>query len=49
LRKDDGFRDAQVSYWIQLLPANHRITRWNLYDYLRSKYQVAKARKVSTG
>lgn len=49
LRKDDGFRDAQVSYWIQLLPANHRTTRWNLFDYLRSKYQVTKTGKVGTG
>jgi Na+/H+-dicarboxylate symporter/ABC-type amino acid transport substrate-binding protein len=38
LRADDGFRDEQIAYWLQLRPRVSTRSRWNLLDYLRARY-----------
>jgi ABC-type amino acid transport substrate-binding protein len=39
LRIDDGFRDEQADYWMQLHPVQRSAARWNLLDYLRAKHR----------
>jgi proton glutamate symport protein len=41
LRTNDGFRAEQIAYWFQLQPRHSNLVRWNLFDYLRSRYAHA--------
>jgi proton glutamate symport protein len=38
LRADDGFRAEQIAYWLQLRPRQSTHPRWNLLDFLRTRF-----------